>query len=154
MIMDTKMKTETGQSFSCLTLLQPWASFVIWGLKTWETRSRNIGIPIGTLLIHSSKRVDKVGERVYAEVIYKLSSEHPNRIWPAYEKLTRGAVLGSVVVRSTLNGFQPANLTDLEKMVGDFSPGRYFANLESPKAFDQPIPASGQRGMWKLRIAV
>lgn len=150
--------------FSCLTLLQPWASFVMWGIKTWETRSRNIGIPLGTLLIHASKRVDRVGEGVYLDVVERLIFERRHQVakvaypfpFPRWEELPRGVILGHVNVSSTMVGddMVPSRLTELEKMVGDFTPGRHFARLEEPTEFPKPIPWSGQRGVWKVRITV
>ncbi len=144
-------ETQRSAEFRCLTLLQPWASFVMWGLKTWETRSRNIGIPLETILIHASKRIDEPGRVVYERVRSQFTDRR--NLWPSYESLTRGAILGHVDVRSKGN-LVPAKLSDLEKLVGDFTEGRWFAQLETPVEWARAIPCSGQRGIWKVKVTV
>lgn len=148
-------EAQRSAEFRCLTLLQPWASFVMWGFKTWETRSRNIGIPLGPLLIHASKQVDPAGEQVFYKVFAHVNLSHPT-VFPAWEKLPRAGILGHVYVTSTMIGddLVPAGLTELEKLVGDFTPGRYFARLEKPVQFAKPIPIRGYQGIWKVRITI
>lgn len=87
---------------------------------------------------------------------------------PTMECLPRGVILGTVEVVDCLlivsspylehegmpflryeNG--PATgVRRLERALGDFTPGRYAWQLESPVAFPEPIPWRGKQGLWNM----
>lgn len=129
-----------------LTLTQPWATLVIEGQKRIETRSWATQYR-GPLVIHAGVRMGP-DERGYAEE------------WGLVpESLPRGAVIGTVrLVDCVL--FEPGvdrwscqarlwELTDRERWLGDFTPGRYGWLLEHPQEFAEPVPAKGALGLWR-----
>lgn len=128
-----------------LSLHQPWAFFVVCGIKRWETRSRPAGC-FGPLLIHATLRVCPVGREVYGRVadLLRLVSA------PRFDELPRGAIVGRV-------GFTACASTELvrpneiNRMLGDFSAGRYAYLFRNAVEFEQPTPAKGHQGWWSFR---
>ena len=68
------------------------------------------------------------------------------------KKLHYGAVLGTVEivdcvpVEDVVDG-----LTERERALGDYSPGRWAWVLKNPIMFDTPIPARGKQGWWEWK---
>jgi hypothetical protein len=123
-----------------LSLTQPWASLVIAGAKRIETRSWRTEYR-GLLAIHASKRLP------------------PDVAWVAREfgipesdiqALPRGAVLGTVELVDVRRAEDVmAQLSQLEKELGDYSPGRWAWLLKSPIVYGRPIIAHGALGLWE-----
>ena len=131
-----------------LSLLQPWASLVVMGFKTIETRSWRTPYR-GPLLIHASLgRKGKV-----------LASERPFSKYIAdFDALPFGAIIGQVQLDEIVpvellfySDAQLATLTLEEKAFGDYTKGRYAWLLSEPVLFDEPIPVKGGLGIWKYR---
>lgn len=140
-----------------ITLWQPYASFIAWGIKEYETRSWQpsaLTLRRGqTLLIHAAKRKPTSPQRqAFTDVmrnpyVRDLATDHRTQ---SIDDLPRGALVCAVrFVRAYPTS---ANLRDelnpLEKRVGDFSPGRWAWQLELIKVADPPVPATGQQGIW------
>ena len=128
-----------------ISLLQPWASLVIMGVKTIETRSWQTPYR-GELLIHAS-RGKKGGI---------LCTEPPFRKYiPNFSQLPFGALIGYVTLQKIvpvemlcLSSDTLAALTLEEKAFGDYTKGRYAWILAEPVLFEKPIPAKGTLGLW------
>ena len=129
-----------------ISLLQPWASLVVMGVKKIETRSWSTRHR-GTLLIHAS--MGKAGAL--------LASEPP---FPKYisnfSQLPFGAIIGQVslteVVRVeelALPGNAINQLAMEERAFGDYTNGRYAWILEDPVQFHRPVPVRGTLGLWE-----
>lgn len=129
-----------------ISLLQPWASLVVMGVKQFETRSWNTNYR-GRILIHASKAKNKEAMR--------LCSEEPfysviGGLYGFY-KLPFGAIIGEVTVEdtfSTISVESQIRKTN-EWYYGDYSPGRYAWKLTSPIKFELPIPAKGSLSIWE-----
>ncbi len=134
-----------------ISLLQPWASLVVMGVKTIETRSwatQHRGI----ILIHAS--MGKAGNIFAMEKPFK-------KYIPDFKALPFGAIIGSV----TITGLVPvthtglpenvmAQLTMEEKAFGDYSGGRFAWLLADAVKFEQPIPARGMLNVWDYKGAL
>jgi hypothetical protein len=131
----------------CLSLLQPWATCVILGLKghetrTWTTRHR------GTLAVHASRR--------FPEPLRALCRQEPLRRLlrtagvSGWSDLLTGVILGTVDVVECrrVEALGPLDLAELA--LGDFRPGRWAWVLADPRPLADPIPYRGMQGMFDL----
>ncbi|GAA4743005.1 ASCH domain-containing protein [Flavisolibacter ginsenosidimutans] len=140
---NNKGKTEA----KALSLLQPWASLVVTGIKKIETRSWQTAYR-GTLFVHAS--LGKKGK--------VLVNEPPfSKYIPDFDALPFGAVIGQVnldeIVPVEKLFYSDAMLNTLtleEKAFGDYTKGRYAWLLSEPVMFDKPIPMKGGLGLWKF----
>ncbi|HEX2606182.1 MAG TPA: ASCH domain-containing protein [Flavisolibacter sp.] len=128
-----------------LSLLQPWASLVVMGVKTIETRSWSTPYR-GELLIHASTR--KAGQALLQQEPFSRYFQHPNQ-------LTYSALIGQVylsdVIRmdaSFLTGRAIEQVTLEERAFGHYEEGRFAWILENPLVFRTPIPVKGSLGLW------
>jgi activating signal cointegrator 1 len=129
-----------------LSLLQPWASLVVMGLKKIETRSWQTAFR-GPLLIHAS--LGKKGK--------VLSAGPPfSKYLPDFDALPFGAIIGQVALEDIVpvellffSNEKLAALTLEEKAFGDYTKGRYAWIFQDPVMFDEVIPVKGGLGIWK-----
>ncbi len=128
-----------------ISLLQPWASLVVMGVKTIETRSWQTAYR-GPLLIHASK-----GKKGRILCSRPLLSPHI----PDFSALPFGAIIGSVTLEDivpveTLSLSAPAIAASTleEKAFGDDTKGRYAWIFSNPVPMEVPIPAGGTLGLW------
>lgn len=135
---------------TALSLLQPWASLVIMGVKKIETRSWSTNHR-GTLLIHAS--LGKAGEIFAHEHYFKKYIRD-------FISLPFGAIIGMVTLEAILpvedfkmSDEQMNRLTLEEKAFGDYTPGRYGWVLSDPVEFKESIPARGLPGLWQFDSA-
>ena len=132
-----------------LSLLQPWATLVVTGIKHIETRSWSTRYR-GPLLIHASK--GKSGKIFADEPRFK-------RYIPDFSQLPFGYIIGRVMLidiikidTATLsasdklfNGLRPE-----EKAFGDYKEGRYAWILQEPVAFKTLHEAKGSLMLWEF----
>ena len=128
-----------------ISLLQPWASLAVMGIKSIETRNWNTKFR-GRILIHASK--GKSGKIFAEQDLFK-------RHIPDFKLIPYGAIIGSVDILNVIhieNLFMKDELINklsLEnKAFGDYGVGRYAWILESPIVFDMPIAFKGMMGIW------
>lgn len=129
-----------------ISLLQPWASLVVMGVKTIETRSWGTKYR-GAILIHASQ--GKAGS-IFAE-------ERPFKKYiPEFKKLPFGAIIGQATITDVIrieNLDMPDEiinrLTMEEKAFGDYSEGRYAWILNDHIEFKNPISARGTLSIWE-----
>ncbi len=136
-----------GQGINTLSLLQPWASLVVMGLKKIETRSWRTPYR-GPLLIHAS--LGKKG-RI-------LATEPPfSKFIRDFDSLPFGAIIGQVELEDILPVeqlfYSKAKLDVLtleERAFGDYTQGcRYAWMFAEAIQYDDPIPVKGGLGLWK-----
>ncbi len=123
-----------------ITLYQPWATAIFLRIKGPETRSWKTSYR-GKLAIHAAKRMPKWAYE-FARVEGALG-----RI-PA--RLPLGVILGFV----SLTDMRPTEemiyeVSALERLYGDYSPGRWAWMYSDIEALEKPIPARGARGLWE-----
>ena len=129
-----------------ISLLQPWATLVVIGVKTIETRSWGTKYR-GTILIHASQ--GKAGSIFADELPFK-------KYIPEFNKLPFGAIIGQVIITDVIR-IETLEMTDElinrltmeEKAFGDYSEGRYAWIMKDSKQFDKPIPTRGTLSIWE-----
>lgn len=129
-----------------LSLLQPWATLVVLGVKKIETRSWRTPYR-GELLIHASlgkTGAVLAGEPPFTKYILNFSS------------LPFGALVGKVILEDVLpvTGLfmSDAAINQLsleEKAFGDYTTGRYAWMLTDAIQFRQPVRVNGTLGLWE-----
>jgi hypothetical protein len=129
-----------------LSLLQPWATLVVTGIKKIETRSWNTKYR-GDLLIHAS--MGKAGSL--------LTKEPPfTKYISDFNKLPFGKIIGKVTLQEVIPveelnlSYDLINqLTIEEKAFGDYGFGRYGWVLTDPVKLESPIASKGHLHLWE-----
>ena len=128
-----------------LSLLQPWASLVVMGIKkietlNWSTTHR------GALLIHASK--GKAGNIFAEELLFKKYIQD-------FNKLPCGAIISQVtlidVMRTEELGMTDERINILtleEKAFGDYTSCRYAWILEDAVLFKEFFGVRGSINLW------
>lgn len=127
----------------CISLWQPWASAIALGLKGIETRGFETKVR-GRLAIHAAKRWSQPQQQ-FAGARRRAGELLPYPM--PLGKIVATAVLYDVVPTAMLLA---AGVTDLERMYGDYSPGRFGWLLRDVVALEQPIPWIGKQGFFNV----
>ncbi len=127
-----------------ITVYQPYAYAIIAGLKQYETRPRKTHIR-GRVAVHAG-RLDEVHatKHLSGNDFWALMAEIGGKT-----DLPRGAVLGTVEIVDCVPVEEIIHtLSERERLLGDYSPGRFAWVLKNPVAFSMPVPAKGKQGWW------
>jgi hypothetical protein len=119
-----------------LSVRQPWASLIVWGLKNVEIRTWNAKYR-GPLFIHASRTVDNLALQRFA-----------------LDNLPTGALIGTVNL-TAVESFTETTWDELAEVHldhGSFPANCYAWHLSNPIPFDEPIPYSGERGLFQVTI--
>lgn len=131
------------------TVYQPYAFATVAGLKPHETRPRRTNIR-GRVAVHAGAAgFDAAMKGRTREDIDKISAiQHES---PFTENvLFRGGIVGTVEIVDCVPVEEIVDtLTERERLLGDYSPGRFAWVLQNPAMFDEPFPARGQQGWWE-----
>lgn len=131
------------------TTYQPYAHAIVAGLKQYETRPRRTNIR-GRVAVHAgAKDPEEVANTVdlISEMEGMRFAEVRKRM--AHWDYPRGAVVGTVEIVDCVPVEEIVDtLTERERLLGDYSPGRFAWVLKNPVMFDTPIQARGQQGWW------
>ena len=129
-----------------LSLTQPWATLVVTGAKRFETRSWTTTYR-GPLLIHAAKKYPVFARR------FALAEER--FLGRLLHDLPLGAIIGRVVLKNVCptDEVRPY-LTDLERLYGDYTPGRWAWELADAETFETPIPYRGALGLFEVTLPV
>ena len=126
------------------TVYQPYAHAIIAGLKGYETRPRRTNIR-GRVAVHAGKLDELKATRSLSD----------RNFWGVMDAvggrtdLPHGAVIGTVEIVDCIPVEEiAATLTERERLLGDYSPGRWAWVLKNPVMFETPIPAKGKQGWW------
>ena len=118
------------------TVYQPYAYATVAGLKHYETRPQRTSIR-GRVAVHAGKK------RISLEDMTVVV------IPAAGNALHYGAVIGTVEIVDCVPVEEIMHtLTERERLLGDYSPGRFAWVLRNPIMFEKPIPARGKQGWW------
>lgn len=120
-----------------LSIRQPWASLIIWGLKTVEIRSWSTNYR-GLLFIHASKKVDEEAMKRFQVV----------------EPLPVGSIIGFVELVN-VEPFSETTwneLADVHMDIGLFSPDLYAWFMTNPRPLARPFLYRGDRGLFTVTI--
>lgn len=147
-----------------LTIKQPFASLIMAGIKTVETRAQDTKIR-GRIFIHAGKNFadelpvfDSDGYGAWPYIVDMLKvhgARYYHELGKKYAELPRGVILGSVeLVTSTpaeawLKAMEerPDDL-EREEMLGDLGPSRYAYTLKNPQYLSSFVQARGNLGFW------
>jgi len=124
------------------TVYQPYAYAIVAGLKQYETRPQRTNIR-GRVAVHAAK-----GKPRFVTLAVDMAL-------PETMKLHFGAVIGAVEIVDCVPVEEIIpTLTERERVLGDYSPGRFAWVLRNPIMFEKPIPARGQQGWWEWPFMV
>ena len=126
------------------TVYQPYAHAIVAGVKHYETRPRRTNIR-GRVAVHAG-RLDEV------QATKHLTN---GEFWAVLEaaggggNLPRGAVIGTVEIVDCVPVEELVDsLDNRERLLGDYSLGRFAWVLQNPVMFKTPIPAHGKHGLF------
>lgn len=138
-----------------LTLWEPWASFMAFGYKTFETRHWKTNYR-GPLAIHAAKTKKHVWDTKLmlssAGVIPSMFSEGPKGFPLEDHEYPFGkivAVVDLVDCITTHSMLMPA-LSAQELALGNYNNGRYAWITENLRKLETPIPCRGFQGLWNV----
>lgn len=124
-----------------ISLWQPWASAVVLGLKSYETRSWSTSYR-GPIAIHAAQRPP---ERTLRLDLFDAGVRN-------WGDLPLGGVIGvaelvAIVPTDGMDGY----LSGLELRMGDYTPGRFAWRMERirPIAF---VPCRGYQRLWEWHL--
>ncbi len=124
-----------------ISLWQPWASFMAWGIKKIETRHWPLPQSIrGPIAIHATKRVIKVVDPYFDDAL----------VWRnlSYNDLPRGCILCYFDHTECIK-ITSENAPDYpERAFGDYTPGRYMWKMEGLSVLPEPLMIQGRQGIW------
>ncbi len=124
-----------------LSLTQPWAEEVAAGHKQWETRSWMTSYR-GLVAIHAAKGFPGYARQFAAEE-------------RALGRVSARIALGAIIAVARLVDIRPAaevalEVSGLERILGDYTPGRFAWQLADVVRLDEPIGARGMLGLWTV----
>lgn len=129
-----------------ISLMQPWASLIILGVKQFETRSWDTKHR-GRLLIHASQKKDPA----YAQLCVNSPFNKFIKGLHGFYALPFGAIIGEVKLEET---FDTENLrrkiSDTEQAFGDYGTGRRAWKLVKPMSYQHIIPYKGALSIWEF----
>ena len=144
-----------------LTLWQPWASLLIGGFKTYETRSWRPALDKPTrfwLAIHAAKREPSAVfhrfNKLYPSGMEALTWECLDQMgYVSFPQLPRGAVLGLALLGTIRPVEELRGRVDArDAAFGDWSDGRFAWRIAKVWQFADPVPARGAQGLWKWQM--
>lgn len=138
-----------------LSVWQPWASLLMAGIKSYETRGWEPPVDLmGTrILIHASATTRGIGHYNAPALRGTAARQEARaRLGLDLRALPYGCILGSARLAFVLFAGQglASDVLDDEKALGDWSPGRYAWRLTDHLPLDRPIPWRGQQGLFDI----
>ena len=135
-----------------LSIWQPWASLIVHGHKSIETRGwpapRSI---IGTTIgIASTKAIKSEQSRHVREPDF--ARHYAITRLPDLDELPLGSLLGTVVVEAcdSIDDGAIDSLSHQERAFGWYSASRYAWRLADPRPLAPPVAVNGKQGVWEL----
>ncbi len=140
-------RREDGPQMKAVTVRQPWASLLVIGAKKFETRTWPTNHR-GRLAIHAASKFGPFERHVArtAAIISWLRAAGLDE-----NNLPRAAVLGTVEVVTCVRTDDLARLSQRQRMMGDFRPGRWAWEVANARVFSEPVPACGNLSLWAWR---
>jgi len=130
---------ETNNILPAITLYQPWATWIVRGWKTIETRthSRFSGLLGKTILIHAGMLTDHAAA-TNKYLTHEQIMESPNEV-----------VNGFIIGKAFVHKFGPLNsLHSREALIDCANVERWGLFLSKIEKFPEPIPCKGEMGIW------
>lgn len=134
-----------------MSLTQPWASLVSAGAKSIETRFWSTHYR-GWLAIHAAKGYPGWARELAREQPFARhlrGAELPTGVVVALAMLVDVGPTGRDELGAPVAPFLPAEGSE-EYAFGDYTPGRHMWRLGTVYALEEPIPAKGALGLWRV----
>lgn len=128
-----------------LTIQQPWASLVIAGAKTYETRSWSTKHR-SELLIHAGARFPEP-----AQLLCKREPFFSCLGGRSFADLPLGHIIGSVEIVDCVRVEDLTNIDPREEAFGDYRPGRWAWLLRNPSPLKH-FHARGMPGLFEVTL--
>lgn len=131
-----------GDDMKAISLWQSWASFMVLGLKENETRNWKTGYR-GDLLIHAAKKM------IYPPRPLRIILDSMDL---NLKHLPRGCIIGQVrlIDCKAITDRNMPNQNDVERDLGDYTPGRFMWITKCPKQLKEPVPFRGRQGFFNV----
>jgi hypothetical protein len=126
-----------------LSVMQPWASLIVAGVKRVETRSWRTGFR-GRLAVHASSGLPPG----YDDLVGREPVRSALRLAPWGQP--RGVLLGTVELRDCVRVEELDDLDERERALGDFAPGRWAWLLADPRPLPRLVPHRGWPGVFVI----
>ena len=135
-----------------LSMLQPWASLYVLGLKGIETR----GWPIpqhkaGRIAVHASKALKRAESDLFHDPVFRDAFAEVGI--DTVDALPRAAIIGTIEVV----GCHPVEtftaISDRERAFGNYSTAegpRWGWVSRAPRHLPEPLPCKGALGLWTV----
>lgn len=136
----------------CISLWEPWATLVVLGAKSFETRSWRTSHR-GPLGIHAAQGWHGWSPRRFCENPHVAAALRSHDVSPRDIELTMGHLIGVVNLYDclpTTDALLQTRLSMFERLVGDFSPDRWAWRLRDVSRLSRPIRCRG----WQRLFAV
>lgn len=132
-----------------LSIWQPYASLAVHGYKMNETRGWKAPASLigQRFALAATKGWLPEQRRLVADPDFRAAYAETGL--PDPDTLPRGCVIGSAILHSCdlIDEDTLEDITDAERLFGDYRVGRYAWRLRAPQAFG-PYFARGQQGLW------
>ena len=130
-----------------VSVSQPWATLLVHGLERLETRPWATAHR-GPILIHASKHFPPAARALCrTEPFCTLLSRSGYVQW---RDLPAGKLVGVAEITGCTRVEELRDLPDLERQIGDFSPGRWAWLLAGPRPLVEPVPYRGRLGLFDV----
>ena len=136
-----------------ITILQPWASLIVLGEKSYETRVWETK-HTGPLLIHAGKKMHPAQQALLAQEPFKSAlAKHGIT---DQRQLPLGKIIGTVHLEKCVpvEELSPPEgepvISAQERAFGDYHPGRYAWLLTMPVLSLNPIDYKGKLGIFEV----
>lgn len=134
-----------------LSLWNPWAMMITWGLKRFETRHWYTPYR-GPLVIHAAKRFTAEEKAFcarwpFADAIAQFVGTPDQMPFGAGVCLVQ---LTACIPTDSLAG----KLSEIERACGNFAPGRYAWKLEAVQPFIKPVYTVGHQSLWDWDVSL
>lgn len=135
------------EQVKAISLWQPWASAISFGLKHYETRGWKTNYR-GKLVICSARKNSKQQRQTYKEIKNKLAIE------TNWNDLPRGYAIAicDLTDCTFMTDDFIRTIKDVERECGDWQVGRYAWKLENIYIPKKPIPVTGKQGLWNFDL--
>jgi hypothetical protein len=128
-----------------ISLHQPWAALIFLpGLaKKHETRHWSYPPKMHgeRIAIHAAKRTPRLEE---------VGPLLESGLLAGHHLLHRGAFLGTVRLAGCWSTEEREPANELDRLGGDWSPGRFAWALADVRPLPEPVPALGRQGWWTI----
>lgn len=135
----------------CISLWQSWASLWAAGIKIHETRGWSM-THRGLLAVHAAKHKDIHGAALWGNLLVSTTPALPDSLKRPFERLPFGAIVGVVEIVDCIPVEKLGPISKLERMLGDYSPGRFAWPAVNARLFKDPIQWKGQQGFFTVEI--